>query len=136
MLVIIFVFIIILDVIFFAITKQHFIDQIEAVQKKPFNITWNKMLTGLLCYMVIALTITSMPVISPYKGFIIGCTVYSIFELTCYTIFEDWKISTIILDTIWGGIVFASAFQLIKWINNYNGINNSKDDIHPASVIL
>ena len=106
------------------------------VQKKPLNIGLKKIVSGLLCYAVIAYTITSMPNnISIEKGFFIGCMVYSVFELTCYTIFEDWMESTIIIDVLWGGVVFASAFQLIKFINSFEAKKYTSDTIHPASLL-
>ena len=40
-------------------------------------------------------------------AFLLGVVINSVFELTNMTIFNKWKLSSVILDTLWGGTLFA-----------------------------
>jgi len=38
---------------------------------------------------------------------ILGFVIYSVFELTNMAIFDNWNISSVLLDTSWGAILFG-----------------------------
>ena len=40
-------------------------------------------------------------------AFLLGLVIYSVFELTNKTIFNKWKMTSVIIDTLWGGVLFA-----------------------------
>ena len=41
-----------------------------------------------------------------YEAFILGVVIYGVFETTIYTIFKKWRMGAVILDTVWGGVLF------------------------------
>lgn len=49
--------------------------------------------------------------------FLLGISIYGVYELTNYTTFRDWNIKMVLLDTIWGGILFATTLYLLKKLN-------------------
>lgn len=49
--------------------------------------------------------------------FLLGLSIYGVYELTNYTTLKDWNLKMVILDTLWGGILFVSTFYLIKKLN-------------------
>ena len=49
---------------------------------------------------------------TPLEAFVLGFTTYGIYEGTNYTFFKDWSLSLVVMDTLWGGILFA----LTTWI--------------------
>ena len=49
--------------------------------------------------------------------FLLGISIYGVYELTNYTTFRDWNVKMVLLDTIWGGILFATTLYLLKKLN-------------------
>lgn len=47
----------------------------------------------------------------PKKGamdaFLLGMVIYGIYETTNLTIFEKWPVGLVIMDTLWGGILYS-----------------------------
>jgi uncharacterized membrane protein len=88
---------------------------IKNVQNKPLKIKWTYFI---LCYLVISFTIYYF-VIREKKSilysFILGFCIYAIYETTNMTILTNWSQNVVILDTIWGGVLFS----LVNYIYNY-----------------
>ena len=40
-------------------------------------------------------------------AFLLGILIYGVYETTTYAIFKNWSIKSVLLDTLWGGILFA-----------------------------
>jgi len=51
---------------------------------------------------------------------ILGWVIYGVYETTNAVIFKDWDLKSIIIDTIWGGILYA-----LTTIIYYNIISNN-----------
>jgi uncharacterized membrane protein len=41
------------------------------------------------------------------NAFILGFIIYGVYDSTNYAIFNKWDIFTLLLDTLWGGILLA-----------------------------
>ena len=48
-----------------------------------------------------------------FKAFILGLCIYAVYELTNYALLDKWDIKTVIIDTLWGGVLFAITTFLI-----------------------
>ena len=56
------------------------------------------------------------------ESFLLGLSVYGVYEGTTYTIFKNWSLLSVFIDTIWGGVLFLLInyiMQLLKKLN-YN----------------
>ena len=42
----------------------------------------------------------------PMDAFILGFTIYGIFDATNLAIFKGWKPELALIDTLWGGVLF------------------------------
>ena len=40
--------------------------------------------------------------------------IYGVYELTTMGLLKEWKWLTVIIDTIWGGILFASTIYITR----------------------
>lgn len=49
-------------------------------------------------------------------AFILGILVYGVFDSTSGAIFKNWSLKASLIDTIWGGILFALVTYLTKKI--------------------
>jgi uncharacterized membrane protein len=52
---------------------------------------------------------------SVYDAFIFGIIIYGVYETTNYAIFKNWSIKSVILDTIWGGILLSLTTKIIYY---------------------
>jgi len=109
-----------LDYTYMSINKQMFVDQIVQIQRTALV---GKPEGFIFCYMFIILGLYYFiirPRKSPFEAFLLGLFVYGIFELTNYSLFKKWSINMVIMDTLWGGVLFFITTFLVykaeKWI--------------------
>jgi uncharacterized membrane protein len=38
---------------------------------------------------------------------ILGFVIYGVYETTTYALLKKWKLQTVMIDTLWGGILFG-----------------------------
>jgi uncharacterized membrane protein len=51
-----------------------------------------------------------------YYSFLFGLFIYSFYEITNYTIIDSWTLPAVVVDSIWGGVLFllvAVAMRII-----------------------
>ena len=109
------ILVLLLDLCYLSIVQSTMLKVIKNVQNKPLKIKW---IYFILCYLVISFTIYYF-VIKERKSilysFILGFCIYAIYETTNMTILTNWSQNVVILDTIWGGVLFS----LVNYIYNY-----------------
>jgi uncharacterized membrane protein len=96
--------------------KNLFDIQIRAVQGTSINVN---LLAFFLCYIFIAIVIYYFIIRennSIFNAFLLGLCIYAIYELTNKALFNKWKWSTVILDSLWGGILFMLVAKIYKII--------------------
>ena len=49
-------------------------------------------------------------------AFILGVVIYGVYETTNYALFDKWSLKAVILDTIWGGSLFALTTMILQRI--------------------
>ena len=103
-----------IDVVFLYFSKNLFIDQIVKVQKKEFQLN---VMSGAMCYLVLAFILYNQIIQkngSVGDAFLLGASVYAVFELTNHSLFRDWEYQTVIVDSLWGGTLFALTTYVIN----------------------
>lgn len=116
-----FLLIIFIDYIYLSSTSKHFSNQIQIIQNDKLKL---KMLPAILCYICIYFSLKLFIIDqnkSPEMAFLLGFLTYGIFEFTNQAIFKKWQIKSVIIDTIWGGILY---FLVIKFYYLLNKKNN------------
>lgn len=46
-------------------------------------------------------------------AFLLGIIIYGVYETTNYTIIDKWDPKAVVLDTLWGGILFATTTAIV-----------------------
>ena len=96
-----------LDLIFISFSYNFFQSQIIRVQHTAFHM---KPLGAILCYLILILGLNHF-ILKPKRpvmdAFFLGILIYGVFETTNYSLLKNWKIETVVLDTLWGGSLFA-----------------------------
>jgi uncharacterized membrane protein len=107
---------VVLDSIYLNLIKDYFSKQINLVQNSPIKIDF---LAILLCYIFLIFGINYF-IIQPNRSiqdaFILGIIIYGVYETTNKALLTKWAWSTVIMDTLWGGILFALTTYIIKKI--------------------
>ena len=122
----------ILDAIFLYINNKFFNDQIIQVQQSPIKMDY---FSALLCYIFLIYGLYYF-IIKDNKSiqdaFLLGIIEYGVYELTTKSLLKNWNYKTVIIDTLWGGILFSLTTYI-----TYQIVENNKYDfsmIHPASI--
>ena len=103
----------ILDFIYLKSTGTIFSNLIYKIQKNKINL---RMYSALCVYILIFI----MWYVFIYKqkdkftfnenllrAFILGFTTYGIYDFTNHAILKDWNMNIVIMDTLWGGILYT-----------------------------
>lgn len=97
----------ILDIMYLSFFKDFYNNQINIIQGK--NITM-KIIPTIFVYVALVVGLNYFILrnrCSVKEAFLLGIVIYSVFELTNMAIFDKWKIESVLLDTLWGGVLFA-----------------------------
>jgi uncharacterized membrane protein len=105
-----------LDFLYLHVIKDYFSNQIKLVQGSPMKINY---LGAALCYLLLIVGINYF-IIKPRKSvsdaFLLGIVIYGVYETTNYALLKNWSILTVIIDTLWGGLLFASTTYLVNLV--------------------
>jgi hypothetical protein len=107
-----------LDFMYLNLIKEYFSKQIAKVQGVKLEVNF---LGAAICYIFLIAGLNYFiiePKKSVYDAFLLGIVIYGVYETTNYSLFKNWSIITVIMDTLWGGILFASTTFLSKQVRN------------------
>jgi uncharacterized membrane protein len=109
-----------LDYFYLSLIKDYFEKQVVAVQGTPLKLN---LLGAIICYIFLIFGINYF-IIKPKRSiqdaFLLGLVIYAVFETTNLALFSKWSWLTVIIDSLWGGILFA----LTAWIVSLFRRNN------------
>jgi uncharacterized membrane protein len=118
-LLIISVTLVVIDAIFITAIQKYFDWQIMIVQGS--HLTLN-MAGAVGCYLFLIFAIYHFIIkknASILDAFLLGISIYGVYEFTNYATLKNWRITTIIMDTTWGGILFASTTYITRFLNHW-----------------
>jgi uncharacterized membrane protein len=96
-----------LDFMYITTTRNMFEIQIADVQRVALQI---RPLGGVLCYLLLVIGLyyfiirEHRPV---FDAFLLGLVIYGVYETTSYALLKKWKWNIVLMDTLWGGVLFA-----------------------------
>lgn len=109
------VILILLDAAFLYFNKDMFQIQISDVQGVTLQ---PKYLGFILCYILLIgglywfILRTKRPI---WEAVLLGFFVYGVYETTNYGTLKKWKFQTMVMDTLWGGVLFGSTTFFTYW---------------------
>jgi len=105
---------VIIDGIFLTMMKPYFENQVRAVQGSALKIN---ITATILCYVFLIFGLYHF-IIQPNKSvqdaFLFGIVIYAVYETTSRALLTKWKWTTVFIDTLWGGILFALTTWIMK----------------------
>lgn len=112
------IIVVLIDSVYLTLIAPYFKYQVKLVQNSPMKINY---LGAILSYIFIIVGLNYF-IIKPRKSvsdaFLLGIVIYGIFEATNLALFKNWLMMTVILDTLWGGILFALTAYIVEKIRN------------------
>ena len=103
-----------LDLTYISLASSFFAKQITLVQTLPVKINY---IAAIISYIVIIFAINYFILnndASVLDAFLLGFSIYAIYELTNYSLLRNWQFKTVVVDTLWGGILFATVTAIMK----------------------
>ena len=108
------ILLVVIDFIYLKTIKNYFENQVKIVQGTPLQVNF---LGLILCYIFLIFGLNYFIIKtkrSAYDAFLLGILIYGVFETTNYALFKKWSIFTVIIDTLWGGTLFAIVTFIIN----------------------
>ena len=104
-----------LDYFYLNLMRGYFENQVQIVQGSPLKMNF---LGAIICYIFLIFGINYF-IIKPNRSiqdaFLLGLVIYAVFETTNITLFSKWSWITAIIDSLWGGILFALTSYIIRF---------------------
>jgi len=105
---------VVLDSIYLNLIKEHFSALIKNIQGSPLVVNY---VGAAICY-IFLITGLNYFIIKPNRSiqdaFLLGLVIYGVYETTNYALFKGWTLFTVIIDTLWGGILFALTTYIVR----------------------
>ena len=103
------------DSIYLYVMKDYFDKQISLVQGSGIKMN---VYAAILCYVALVVGLYYFIIKdgrSIYEAFLLGIIIYSVYDLTSLALLKNWSVTTAVIDTLWGGILFTlTTFAVYK----------------------
>ena len=99
--------------------KNFFNNQIKLVQGSDIQMN---IYAAMLCYIALVYGLYYFIIKDKQPltdAFIFGIVIYAVYELTTKSLLQKWSWATVVLDTLWGGILFTITTYLVYTIQKY-----------------
>jgi uncharacterized membrane protein len=103
-----------IDFVYLSVMKGYFMNQVKNVQGSALKLNY---FGAAICYIFLVAGLNYF-IIKPRKSvsdaFLLGLVIYGVYETTNYALFSNWSIFTVFIDTLWGGVLFASTTYIVE----------------------
>jgi uncharacterized membrane protein len=113
-----FIVFVIIDSIYLTSMKVFFDKQVNLIQGSNIEM---KLIPAVLCYISLVVGLYYFIIKerkSLFEAFLLGFVIYSVYEFTNWALFKNWKITTVLIDTLWGSVLFTLTTAIIYYIFN------------------
>lgn len=108
-----------IDYLYLSSINNYFTKQIVDVQGSGIKFDY---LAALFCYIFLIIGLNYFiirPRRSVQDAFLFGLIIYAVFETTNKTLFSKWSWVTVIMDSLWGGVLFALTTWIIDRVRRF-----------------
>lgn len=111
-----FVVFITLDSIYLTSMKGFFDRQVKSIQGSIIKMN---LVPAILCYISLVFGVYYF-IIREKKSlgdaFLLGLVIYTVYEFTNWSLFDNWKLMTVVIDSLWGAILFTLTTAISYFI--------------------
>jgi len=106
--------VVIIDAIYLNAMKDSFGSMVTSIQRVVMKV---KILPAILCYILIIFGLNYF-ILNKRQGvleaFLLGFVIYGIFDMTNMALFKKYKWNLAIIDSLWGGVLFALTTAIVN----------------------
>jgi uncharacterized membrane protein len=103
-----------LDALYLNLLKDYFSKQVQNIQGSKIQVNY---LAAIICYIFLIIGLNYF-IIKPKRSvndaFLFGIVIYGVYETTNWAIFKNWSALSVVIDTLWGGILFALTIFIMN----------------------
>ena len=113
-LIIIGIILLVLDLTYLYVFKDFMLPILYKVQKAEVKVN---MKSALACYIILVSGLYYFIIkknAPPKDAFLLGVLINGVYETTNYAFFKDWSPLLVLMDTLWGGTLFALTTYIIQ----------------------
>ena len=113
------IILVVVDASYLYSMKHFFNSQIKLIQGADIKMN---IYAAILCYIALVYGLYYFIIKDKRPltdAFIFGIVIYAVYELTTKALLQKWSWSTVVLDTLWGGILFTITTYLVYTIQKY-----------------
>jgi len=104
-----------IDMVYISQIKDQYTKMIQNIQHSPMKV---RISSAIICYLFLILAINYFILNDQQKtekdAFILGLSIYGVYDATNYALIDKWDKNMAIIDTIWGGILFYLTTIITK----------------------
>ena len=107
-----------LDFVYLSTFAKVYSETVASIQRTVMNVKFEG---AVLCYIFLIFGLYYFILSdnrTPFDAFLLGLVIYGVYETTTYAILKKWPFYLVLIDTLWGGILFALttiiSYHLVK----------------------
>ena len=108
--------VLVLDGIYLSSLSNYFSKVFKEIQGTKMEL---RIPSAALCYVFIIFSIYYFGFvlnIGLLNMFVLGVIIYGIYELTNHATIKQWPLFMVIVDTLWGGVLYSSSFSVSHYL--------------------
>jgi len=109
---------VLLDSVYLSLMSSYFNNQVKSIQGSAIKLN---MVASILCYISLIFGLYYFILKdkrSIVDAFLLGLVIYSVYDLTTLALLKNWFVTTAVIDTLWGGILFALTTTFVYKLSN------------------
>ena len=104
------VLIVLIDLIWLSVIHKPYARAVADIQQgEPMQ---TRMLYAVVVYLALGYLLTQVH--DAKHAFLLGASVYAVYDFTMLSLFKKYDVKLALADTLWGGILMGSAFYINK----------------------
>lgn len=111
------------DTVYIYLMKDMFSEQIRIIQGEGLVINKRTLVGAVICYILLAFGLYYFAISkknsSVLDAFLLGLVIYGVFDSTNFVMFRKWDWRIMLIDGVWGGILFSIVYSVFKSISRY-----------------
>lgn len=108
-----------LDAFYISSVSNLFYSLIKQIQNEKLIFNVVGAIIAYLCLIIGIVYFIIIPKKSYLDAFILGIVIYGVYEGTNYAILKKWPLNIVIMDTLWGGVLFTLTTFFVNKLNIY-----------------
>jgi uncharacterized membrane protein len=113
------IILVILDGVYLNLIQKYFNKQIKSIQGTDIKINYT---SAAITYIFLIFGLNYF-IIQKHKSIkeaaLLGLVIYAVYEFTNLTLFTNWSILTVLIDTTWGAVLFALTTAIVYKITSF-----------------